>query len=130
MVGLVLIVVHLMLWLLTQDVGTGDMIGWFASLFAFFAAARIAAEQLYRRQSSAIEPGRGTQGAGIGAALIAMFVIWVFISTRNLLGGGDLFANIWAILRLPVDLFLALGLGAWGARLRSFDESDRPFYSE
>lgn len=128
--GVSLILLHIMAWLITQDVGTGDALGWLVSWLVLFMAARAAATRQREAQQSAIEPLQGTQAAGVGAALITIFILWLFIIIRNLSGSGDPFTNVWGILRLPVDLFLALGLGAWGGRLPSFDSSggDKPFY--
>lgn len=132
MAGINLILIHIMAWLITQDVGAGDVIGWLVGWFVVFMAARAAATKHYNAQRSAIEPLHGTQGAGIGAALITTFILWLFIIVRNLAGGGDSFANIWGVLRLPVDLFLALGLGTWGGRLRPLNDTngDKPFYGD
>ena len=128
--GIGLILLHVMAWLITQDVGSGDVLGWLISWPVLFMAARAAATRQREAQNSAIEPLQGTQAAGIGAALITVFILWTFIIIRNLAGGGDPLTNVWGILRLPVDLFMALGLGAWGGRLRSFDNfnGDKPFY--
>jgi hypothetical protein len=130
--GIVLILIHVMTWLITQDVGTGDALGWIIGLFVIFMAARTAATRQRQAQSQAIEPIQGTQGAGIGAALITTFTIWAFLTIRNLAGGGDAFTDVWGVLRIPLDVFFALGLGAWGARLRSYEGSqgENPFYTD
>jgi hypothetical protein len=129
--GIALILIHVAAWLVTEDVGTGDVIGWVVSWLVVFVAARTAADQQYRAQSDAIEPLQGVQGAGIGAALITTFILWLFITSRNLMGSGDAFTNAWGILRIPVDLFIALGLGAWGSRLQAHkDQVDKPFYKD
>ncbi len=126
--GGVMIGVNLVLWLITQDMGAADFIGWFVGWFALFMGARSAAQQQYDQQQLDIEPCRGVQGAGVGAALVAVIVVMVFVIVRDLVVESDLFATMWAIIRVPVDIFLALGLGAWGARIQACRNTIPPFY--
>lgn len=128
--GVVMIVVHLTLWVALRDMGSADFVAWIIEWFVMLFAARSAAQQQHATQRESLEPLQGVQGAGIGAALITAVIVWLFIIVRDLFFATEFFSVALGILRIPLDVIIALALGALGASsvLRRGAENSNGFY--
>jgi hypothetical protein len=119
--GIIMIGVHLFLLLINGGENRGDVLAWLIQLAVYFFAARIAAEQHYNSQRDDVEHLRGVRGAGVGAALVTSFIIWLFIIFRGVFRdalGITVIAEPISLFCLVVfDVLLAWGLGAWGGGL-------------
>jgi hypothetical protein len=118
--GLVMIFVSLAVFFMNGAETNGDLLVWFLQLAVYFFLGRIAAGQQAESQRHTYEPVRGIAGAGIGAALVASIMMWIFIILRGLVRDAmGLFIAIepvtfcgWIIL----DISLALGIGGFAGR--------------
>lgn len=113
--GLLMALIHLVFMLITQDRNSADFIAWIFEWVVIYFAARTAAVRLLksRQNSFSLTPTSGVTGAAVGAALITMVLDWVFIVLRDVILDVPSFATTIGLLRLPVDVFISLGLGVW-----------------
>lgn len=127
--GLVVVGVNAVLGFALQNWNTADLIAWFLGWVVVFIVARQAAERQYRAQRDELAPGRHVRGAAVGAALITVVLVWLFIFGRDVVRDTPGLFTVLSCARVPFDVVLALGIGSLAAAgVGRPYESDNSFY--
>lgn len=109
--GLVLAGANAVLGFALQNWNTADLIVWVLGWAVVFIVARQAAEQQYRAQRNELEPGRHLRGAAVGAALITVLLVWLFVFGRDVVRDEPGLFTVFSCARVPFDIALAIGIG-------------------
>ena len=127
--GLVIVGVIAILGFATQNWNTADRWGRLIGLGVAFAVAHQAAARQYRQQRAGLEPTRNVRGAGVGAALISIVIMWLFIIARDVIRDRPEMFTLTSCVRVPIDIALAIGLGhmASGWLVRRHERGDAYF---
>lgn len=127
--GLVVVGVIAALGFVTQNWNTADRLGRLTALVVVLIVARQAAGRQYRQQRASANPARNVRGAGVGAALITVLVMWLFIFARDVARDQPGAFTLTSCVRVPLDVALAVGLGhlAAGGVARRHERSDAYF---
>lgn len=113
--GLVIAGVDTMLGFALQNWDTADLIAWLIGWVVVFIVARQAASAQYRSQLAELNPGRNLTGAAVGAALISVLVVWLFIFVRDVVRDDPGLFTLFSCARVPFDVAVALGVGRLAA---------------
>lgn len=113
--GLVLILLHTVLFILFSGRSISDSIGWVIQIAAYFIAASSAAESAYQGYLIRGAGSSQIEGAAVGAALVASLVVWgyrlvraVVIDSLNMIVVVDPIGVCGLII---LDVILAAGIG-------------------
>jgi|CXWK01.1.fsa_nt_gi uncharacterized membrane protein YfcA len=129
--GLVVGGSNAVLGFMLQNWNTADLIAWFFGWVVVFIVARQAAEQQYRVQRNELEPGRHVRGAAVGAALITVLLVWLFIFGRDVVRDQPGLFTVFSCARVPFDILLALGIGSLAAAgFSRGHQSENSFFQE
>jgi len=130
MSGLLLVLTNLVIWFAAQDVAVADLLTWILQVPVLFFAARSAAQQQVNAQMNDLNPLNGVQGTAVTAAFVTVGVMWIYTVARELVTDTSLFSSYVGIVRVPLDIFLSLGIGAFGASgvMRRYRSSQGGFY--
>ena len=129
--GLVVAGMNAVLGFALQDWNTADLIAWLFSWIVVFIVARQAAERQYRAQRNELEPGRHLRGAAVGAALITVLLVWLFVFGRDVVRDKPGLFTVISCVRVPFDVALALGIGSVAAAgLGRRHEGENSFFQE
>ena len=109
--GLVVAGTNAVLGFALQDWNTADLIAWLFSWIVVFIVARQAAERQYRAQRNELEPGRHLRGAAVGAALLTVLLVWLFVFGRDVVRDKPGLFTVFSCARVPFDIALAIGIG-------------------
>ncbi len=109
--GLVVAGANAVLGLALQNWDTADLTAWLLGWVVVFIVARQAAEQQYRAQRAELAPGRHVRGAAVGAALITVLLLWLFVFGRDVVRDEPGLFTVFSCARVPFDVALALGIG-------------------
>lgn len=118
--GVILVAVHLLIDFLFQGALSSYILIWLITLFVYFVAARTAAQQHYDSQKYELHALQGVQAAGMGAALIACFITWIFIVLRwfylDATGHLVFLEPITLCAGIFFNFLIAIAIGNWGGK--------------
>lgn len=118
--GSVMIFIHIMLLLIFQGTNKGDLFAWFLAWFVYYFIGRAAAQNHYESQRESLNPTRGVQAAGTGAAMITSVLIWGYIIVRGIfrdaLGVFIVVEPVGLFCTILIDILIAIGLGSWAGK--------------
>lgn len=129
--GLVVVGVNAVLGFALQNWNTADLIAWLLGWVVVFIVARQAAGAQVRAQMGELNPGRNAQGAAVGAALLTVLLVWLFVFGRDVVRDQPGLFTVFSCARVPFDVVVALGVGSLaGAGVARRYEGQDSFFQE